>query len=69
MTLSNETIKIIKSTAPVLEVHGATITTVFYKKIQVLFYIFYIFLHLIKCKVNPYFQFFLIHLNMFDIQY
>lgn len=31
MTLSNETIKIIKSTAPVLEVHGATITTVFYK--------------------------------------
>lgn len=31
MALSNETIKIIKSTAPVLEVHGATITTVFYK--------------------------------------
>lgn len=31
MSLSNETIKIIKSTVPVLEVHGATITKVFYK--------------------------------------
>ena len=31
MSLSNETIKTIKSTAPILEVHGATITTVFYK--------------------------------------
>src|SRR5699024_12391015 len=29
--LSNETIKTIKATAPILEVHGATITTVFYK--------------------------------------
>src|SRR5699024_8617684 len=31
MQLSNETIKTIKATAPILEVHGATITTVFYK--------------------------------------
>src|SRR5699024_5476203 len=31
MSLSNETIKIIKSTVPVLEVHGATITKVFYE--------------------------------------
>lgn len=31
MPLSNETIKTIKATAPILEVHGATITTVFYK--------------------------------------
>lgn len=31
MTLSTETMDIIKSTAPVLEEHGTTITTVFYK--------------------------------------
>src|SRR5699024_5891499 len=31
MPLSTETMNIIKSTAPVLEEHGATITTVFYK--------------------------------------
>src|SRR5699024_12314245 len=31
MQLSNETIKTIKATAPILEVHGATLTTVFYK--------------------------------------
>ena len=31
MTLSKKTIDIIKSTVPVLEVHGVTITSVFYK--------------------------------------
>lgn len=31
MSLSSETIKTIKATAPILEIHGATITTVFYK--------------------------------------
>lgn len=31
MSLSNDTIKTIKATAPVLEEHGATITSVFYK--------------------------------------
>src|SRR5699024_6725269 len=31
MQLSNETIKTIKATAPILKVHGSTITTVFYK--------------------------------------
>lgn len=31
MTLSQKTIDVVKATAPVLEVHGVTITTVFYK--------------------------------------
>ncbi|MEK3890289.1 NO-inducible flavohemoprotein [Bacillus sp. FSL K6-3431] len=33
MTLSKKTMDIIKSTVPVLEVHGVTITSVFYKKL------------------------------------